>query len=241
MRLLSFDTPGKGANLLASSVLDELATILVELEARADLAGLIVKSAKPGSFIAGADIREFIAEEINHDRTLAMCRRGQSLLKRLAAGTFVTVAAIDGVCFGGGAELALWCDQRLMASHAKTEFGLPEVKLGLIPGWGGTARATRIVGLANGVELICGGEPLQSATAAAWGLVADVVSPDALLASAIRLIREEKANRQLFEGTSTSREAGRPSQRGSRFFANDGDGQDSRKNERGISPRRLSL
>jgi len=99
------------------------------------------------------------------------------LFQRLSTCPFVTVAAIDGVCLGGGAELAVWCDRRVMADDAKTQIGFPEVKLGLFPGWGGTARTPRIVGLGNAVELVTGGESIDGRAAVRMGLATDVV-PD---------------------------------------------------------------
>ncbi len=152
--VLTFDTPNKGANVLSNSVLDELAKHLDALEQRADVAGLIFLSAKPGIFIAGADLREFVQslDAVTEEQTVAMCRRGQQLFGRLSKAKFVTVAAINGICVGGGAELASWCDRRLFADNPKAELGFPEVKLGLFPGWGGTVRAPRIAGLSNAIE-----------------------------------------------------------------------------------------
>lgn len=190
---LTLDMPGKGANILSVSVLDELASHLDRLETRQDLAGLIIISAKPGIFIAGADIREFAASlDIKPERTVQMCRRGQTLFGRLSKAPFVTVAAIDGICVGGGAELAIWCDRRLMTAGAKTEFGFPEVKLGLFPGWGGTARTPRIVGLSNAVEMITSGESVDAEAAWKMNLASDVVPVDRLLGAAINLVRMEQ-------------------------------------------------
>jgi 3-hydroxyacyl-CoA dehydrogenase/enoyl-CoA hydratase/carnithine racemase len=192
--LLTLDAPGKGANVLSSSVLDELSAQLDALEQRQDLVGLIVTSGKPGTFIAGADLREFAANlQLPRQQVVDACRKGQSLFGRLSKCPFVTVAAIDGVCLGGGAELAIWCDRRVFAASEKTEFGCPEVKLGLFPGWGGTVRIPRVIGLANAVELITSGESIGTAAAIAMGLADDVASPDDLLASAIRLVRTEHA------------------------------------------------
>ncbi len=87
---------------------------------------------------------------------------------------FVSVAAIDGICVGGGAELALWCDRRLISDNPKAQFGFPEVKLGMFPGWGGTARTPRIVGLSNAVEMVTGGESIDARAAVAMGLASDV-------------------------------------------------------------------
>ena len=88
----------------------------------------------------------------------------------------MTVAAIDGMCVGGGAELAMWCDRRIFSDSDKTAYGFPEVKLGLFPGWGGTARTPRMVGLSNAVELVTGGENIDARAAAAMGLANDVVT-----------------------------------------------------------------
>ena len=123
--LITFDLPGKGANILSLSVLQELAALLDQLQARKDLAGLVIQSGKPGTFIAGADIREFLASlGAPKSEVVAMCRRGQQLFQRLSQVPFVTVAAIDGICVGGGAELAIWCDRRVMSDNPKTEYRL---------------------------------------------------------------------------------------------------------------------
>ncbi|MEX2093289.1 MAG: 3-hydroxyacyl-CoA dehydrogenase NAD-binding domain-containing protein [Pirellulales bacterium] len=198
--LISFDLPGKGANILSLAVLQELGGLLDQLVARQDLAGLVIQSGKPGTFIAGADIREFLASlGAPKSEVVAMCRRGQSLFGRLAELPLVTVAAIDGICVGGGAELAAWCDRRVLSDNPKTEFGFPEVKLGLYPGWGGTVRAPRLVGLANAVELITSGESVDARAALALGLASDVVPAGKLLAAAIGLIRTEQKSGQYLQ------------------------------------------
>ncbi len=201
--LLTLDDPTKGANILARPVLEEIAAHISALEQRTDLAGLIVRSLKPGIFIAGADIREFAAaKDITREQTIAIATEGRTLFERLARTPFPTVAAVDGICVGGGAELAVWCDRRLMTDSPKTQIGFPEVKLGMFPGWGGTVRTPRIVGLSNAVELITGGESIDGRAAAQMGLATDVVrtsnapSPaaaaDVLLQAAVALVRAEK-------------------------------------------------
>ena len=195
--VLTLDMPDKGANILSSSVLDELASHLDELEGRNDLNGLVIISGKPSTFIAGADLREFAASlDIAKETTVQMCRRGQTLFGRLSKCPFVTIAAIDGICVGGGAELAVWCDRRILSSGEKTEFGFPEVKLGLFPGWGGTARLPRIIGLSNAIEMITGGDSIDSAAAAVAGLADDVVPPEDLLDAAIAMIQDELQTKQ---------------------------------------------
>ncbi len=192
--LLTFDDPRKGANVLSRSVLDELSGHLDVLEGRKDIAGLIIRSGKPGTFIAGADLREFAASfDIPAEHTVEMCQRGRKLFQRLSHTPFVTVAAIDGICVGGGAELAIWCDRRILSADAKTQFGFPEVKLGLFPGWGGTARASRIVGLGNAVELVTSGESIDGRAAVNMGLASDTVPADRLLDAAIGMVRAEQS------------------------------------------------
>lgn len=191
--VLTLDVPGKSANTLSSSVLQELSDHLDALQPRDDLAGLIITSGKPDMFIAGADLREFVAFlELPKERTHQLSRDGQTLLRRLSLCPFVTVAAIDGICVGGASELVSWCDRRLLTSNDKTQFGFPEVKLGLIPGWGGTVRAPRLVGLSNALELITSGDSIDSDTAVLTGWCDDVVTVDQLLPAAVRLIRDDQ-------------------------------------------------
>ena len=190
--VLTINDPHKGANILSRSVLDDLEQHLNALEKREGLAGLIFRSTKPGIFIAGADLREFVADiDQPDDKVIQVAQRGQQLFGRLSRCPFVTVAAIDGVCVGGGAELAVWCDRRIMARHDATSFAFPEVKLGLFPGWGGTVRTPRIVGLGSAVELITSGEPIGPEAAMAMGL-AEVAPPELLLDAAIAMVRSEQ-------------------------------------------------
>lgn len=175
--VVTLDLPGKSANLLSGAVLDELEARFDEIDSETDVAGLVITSAKAGVFIAGADLTEFAAglgrpeEEI-----IATSRRGQRLFERLATADYVTVAAIDGICVGGGLELAVWCDRRVAADSPKTQLAFPEVKLGLIPGWGGTARTPRMIGLANAIEMVSGGENVAAPEAYQLGLVDDLVA-----------------------------------------------------------------
>ncbi|MEX2559434.1 MAG: 3-hydroxyacyl-CoA dehydrogenase NAD-binding domain-containing protein [Pirellulales bacterium] len=195
--VLSLDAPDKGANILSLSVLAQLERLLDQLQPRQDLAGLIIRSAKPGIFIAGADIREFAASfDVPKQQTIGVATRGRTLFQRLSNCPFVTVAAIDGICVGGGAELAIWCDRRIMTTSDRAQFGFPEVKLGLFPGWGGTARTPRIVGLANAVELITSGESIDGRAAAAMGLASDLVASERLDQAAIGLVRAEQTSRE---------------------------------------------
>lgn len=195
--VLTFDAPGKGANVLSSHVMAELERHLDELAKRDNLGGIIVRSGKPGAFIAGADITEFAAaKEITKEQIIEMTTKGRKLLQRFSQMPCPTVAAIDGVCLGGGAELACWCDRRVMADDRKTQIGFPEVKIGIYPGWGGTARAPRLIGLSNAVEMICGGEPIDAKAAAVMGLADDVVPPEKIEQAAIAMVRAEQKTGQ---------------------------------------------
>ncbi|MEM6330260.1 MAG: 3-hydroxyacyl-CoA dehydrogenase NAD-binding domain-containing protein [Planctomycetota bacterium] len=205
------DHPTRRVNLLSASVFDEIERHLDSLAQRRP-AGLVILSAKPGVFLAGADLGE-LPQRLDRPReeVAAACGRGQRLFARLAEAPCVTVAAIDGVCLGGGLELALWCDRRVLTASPKTQLGLPEVKLGLVPGWGGTARTPRLIGLPAAIELITTGEGIAAARAQALGLADDVLDPppveaeghDArnrltataqrLLDAAIRMIEAEQA------------------------------------------------
>jgi 3-hydroxyacyl-CoA dehydrogenase/enoyl-CoA hydratase/carnithine racemase len=195
--VLTFDQPDKSANVLSRSVLEELSGHIDRLEQQKNLAGLVIRSGKPGMFIAGADLREFVASlDIDKSKVVELCRRGQTLFGRLSKCPFITVAAVDGICVGGGAELACWCDRRVFSDGPRTEIGFPEVKIGLFPGWGGTVRATRIIGLANALEIVTSGESIDAKTAYSMGLVSDIVPLEKLLDAAIRLVRIEQQTKE---------------------------------------------
>jgi 3-hydroxyacyl-CoA dehydrogenase/enoyl-CoA hydratase/3-hydroxybutyryl-CoA epimerase/3-hydroxyacyl-CoA dehydrogenase/enoyl-CoA hydratase/3-hydroxybutyryl-CoA epimerase/enoyl-CoA isomerase len=192
--LLTFDQPDSRANTLNQAVLAEFEEILAQLEARRDLHGLILRSGKPGMFVAGADLKELGSAEHNPEQARNLVQRGLRILERLEALPYPTVAAIEGSCMGGGLELALAFDHRVASTHPKTELGLPETKVGLIPGWGGTQRLPRIIGPAQAVEMIAAGESVSASKAAALGLVFDAVPSEWLLDEARRLLRLSQEN-----------------------------------------------
>jgi 3-hydroxyacyl-CoA dehydrogenase/enoyl-CoA hydratase/3-hydroxybutyryl-CoA epimerase/3-hydroxyacyl-CoA dehydrogenase/enoyl-CoA hydratase/3-hydroxybutyryl-CoA epimerase/enoyl-CoA isomerase len=186
--VLSFDTPGSRANTLGQPILVELEQVLGRLSSRSDLRGLVLVSGKPGMFIAGADLRELGTARPEPAQIRASVNRGLEVFARIEGLPYPTAAAIDGACMGGGLELALAFDYRLAGTHLKTEIGLPEVKVGLIPGWGGTQRLTRLLGPSQAAELICAGEAVGSQRARDLGIVFDAVPSDRLLEEAIRLL-----------------------------------------------------
>jgi 3-hydroxyacyl-CoA dehydrogenase/enoyl-CoA hydratase/3-hydroxybutyryl-CoA epimerase/3-hydroxyacyl-CoA dehydrogenase/enoyl-CoA hydratase/3-hydroxybutyryl-CoA epimerase/enoyl-CoA isomerase len=186
--VLTFDLPGSRANTLGQAVIAEFDRVVAQLAGRSDLQGLVLRSGKPGMFVAGADLRELGSAEPNPDLTRQLIRRGLDMMARIENLPYPTVAAIDGSCMGGGLELALAFDLRLAGSHPKTELGFPEVKVGLIPGWGGTQRLTRVIGPALAAELICSGEAVSAQRARELGIVFDAVPSERLMEEALRLL-----------------------------------------------------
>lgn len=143
--VLTFDQPGSRANVLTRELWTEFGETLTALAARTDVKGLVLASAKPGIFIAGADLKLLAnAPGPNDPEVRAFIEQGLRVLEQLEALPFPTCAAIDGAALGGGLEVALACDFRFAGTDPKMRVGLPEVKLGLIPGWGGTQRLPRI-------------------------------------------------------------------------------------------------
>jgi 3-hydroxyacyl-CoA dehydrogenase/enoyl-CoA hydratase/3-hydroxybutyryl-CoA epimerase/3-hydroxyacyl-CoA dehydrogenase/enoyl-CoA hydratase/3-hydroxybutyryl-CoA epimerase/enoyl-CoA isomerase len=185
---ITFDQPGSRANTLGQAVQGEFEAILTQLKSRKDLKGLILRSGKPGMFIAGADLKELGGAKPDPEQTRRLVKRGLDLIAAFEALPYPTVAAIDGACMGGGLELAMGFDFRLATTNPKTELALPEVKIGLFPGWGGTQRLSRLIGPALAAELICSGDAVKPDRARALGLVFDAVPPERLLEEAVRLI-----------------------------------------------------
>ncbi len=144
--VLTFDQPGSKANVLTRDLWAEFGAVLADLAPQTDLKGLVLASAKPGIFIAGADLKLLAnAPGPNDLEVRAFIEQGLRVLEQLEALSFPTCAAIDGAALGGGLEVALACDYRVCGTNPKVQLGLPEVKLGLIPGWGGTQRLPRIL------------------------------------------------------------------------------------------------
>ncbi len=183
---LTIDKADAGANTLSFEVLDELSR---ELEALASLsvAGLVIESGKRSGFILGADVNEFGSLR-DADQAAAMAARGQAILGRIAALGVPTVAAIDGFALGGGLELALACDYRVVAESYERTLGLPEVQLGIHPGFGGSIRTVHLLGAPRALDLMLTGKSLSPTEALECGLVDRVVPPDDLQRTAKELI-----------------------------------------------------
>ncbi len=185
--VLTFDRAGSSVNTFAREVLDELNEILERLSFEPPR-GLIIRSGKPAGFIAGADISEFegFAES---GTVLDAISHGQRVLQGLARLRCTTVAAIHGHCMGGGTELALACRFRVASRDPSTRIGLPEVKLGIFPGWGGSARLPYLIGAPKALEFMLGGRSASADHARLIGLVDAVTSPEMLIERAREIVR----------------------------------------------------
>ena len=183
---LTIDRPGSSANTLGRAVLLELQQHVATAEGRA-LRGLVLRSAKPSGFIAGADIRE-IMTLAGDARAVEMIELGQRLFSRLEALPYPTVAAIHGYALGGGLELTLACRYRIAVGDSKLALGLPEVQLGLHPGFGGTVRSVRLLGVRPAMKLMLTGRNVRSDQALRLGLVDRLVATRGELDAAARQI-----------------------------------------------------
>jgi 3-hydroxyacyl-CoA dehydrogenase/enoyl-CoA hydratase/3-hydroxybutyryl-CoA epimerase len=182
---LTLDKPGTSANVLSGGVLVELDGLLAALEKEPPRA-LVVLSAKKSGFVAGADIREFTGVS-DADSGYVLIHRGQQVLNRLAALPCPSVAAIHGFALGGGLELALACRYRIAVGDERLSLGLPEVQLGIHPGFGGTVRSVQVAGVRAAMELMLTGKPVRADKALRLGLV-DALTSEAELRNAARTL-----------------------------------------------------
>ncbi|MBZ0222872.1 MAG: enoyl-CoA hydratase/isomerase family protein [Dokdonella sp.] len=182
---LALDRAGSSVNALSRAVIDELSEIVERLSFEPPK-GVIVRSAKAG-FVVGADIKEF--ESFEKAGTIRdVLENGQRVYQRLASLPCPTVAAIHGVCMGGGTELALACRQRVATRDPATRIALPEIKLGIFPGWGGSSRLPYLIGAPAALEFMLTGRAASAENARTIGLVDALTSPDLLVATARELI-----------------------------------------------------
>jgi 3-hydroxyacyl-CoA dehydrogenase/enoyl-CoA hydratase/3-hydroxybutyryl-CoA epimerase len=166
---LALDKPGTSANTLGRAVLEELSGVISGLE-QAPPRGLVIYSAKPSGFIAGADIKEFLGFK-SESEAFEMVRAGQRIYSRIEALRCPTVAVLHGFALGGGLELALACRYRIAIDDERLNLGLPEVQLGIQPGFGGTIRSVRLLGVRKAMELMLTGKSVRADQALTLGLV----------------------------------------------------------------------
>lgn len=186
----TFDLPGTAVNKFSVAVMDEFLALLDRVAGRDDVRAMVLVSGKADTFIAGADIDEFVAID-SRDAAERLAREGQAMVERVASSPKPIVAAIHGACLGGGLELALGCHYRLATTDPKTMLGLPEVQLGILPAAGGCQRLPRLVGSRAALDIILPGRSVDSKRALRIGLIDERV-PRAILAeiasaAAIRL------------------------------------------------------
>ncbi len=194
---LTLDRQQASVNTLNDEVLGEFNEILDRiLLGKLDAKGLIIDSGKFTGFIAGADIEQFKQiQDVNY--AFELIRRGQRIFAKLEQLTIPTIAAIHGFCLGGGLELALACDIRIAVDDPSTRIGLPEIKLGIHPGWGGTIRLPALIGPLAAMELMLSGRTLSAGAAAKLGVIDAVVPMRQLLRAANQLMRQPLKKKKL--------------------------------------------
>ena len=186
---LRLDVPDRSANTLSAAVLTELGSVLDTIE-RTPPRGLVIRSGKRSGFIAGADVNEFTRLG-SVDEALVMIRRGQALFDRIEALPCPTVALLQGFALGGGMELALACTYRVGVDDGRLALGLPEVQLGIHPGFGGSVRAVRLLGVRPAMDMMLTGKTVRADKAKRIGLVDALVPPDQADAACNRLIKDQ--------------------------------------------------
>ncbi|MDQ2664891.1 MAG: fatty acid oxidation complex subunit alpha FadJ [Gemmatimonadota bacterium] len=187
--VVTIDLPGEPVNKVTAELRAEFAEMFARIEADAAVKGVVIATGKPDTWLAGADIDEFLTLHSAADGE-ALSRSGQALLARLEALKVPVVAAIHGACLGGGLETALACRYRVASDHPKTVLALPEVQLGLIPGAGGTQRLPRRIGLQRALDMILTSRNVRAKKAFQTGLVDELVHPAILLEIAIDRARK---------------------------------------------------
>jgi 3-hydroxyacyl-CoA dehydrogenase / enoyl-CoA hydratase / 3-hydroxybutyryl-CoA epimerase len=175
---LVFDTPGASTNVLSAPALRDLGTQLDDIALKRP-AGVVIRSGKANGFVAGADIKEFLKIR-TPEEGYELVRAGQNILQKLQDLPCPSVAALHGFVLGGGLELALACTYRIGADDATLSLGLPEVLLGIHPGFGGTVRSVQLIGVRPALDLMLKGKPYKGSRALAVGLIDELVPPSML-------------------------------------------------------------
>ena len=187
--LVTVNRPDK-LNALSDAVITELGELVARIRSDATVRAVIITGAGPKAFVAGADIGELA--RLNPLEARAFSQKGSQLFRRLETCPKPVLAAVNGFALGGGCELAIACHLRIASSNAR--FGQPEVKLGIIPGYGGTVRLPRLVGSGRALALLLSGEPIDAEEAWRIGLVNQVVPLEELLQTSEKVLRTILAN-----------------------------------------------
>jgi 3-hydroxyacyl-CoA dehydrogenase/enoyl-CoA hydratase/3-hydroxybutyryl-CoA epimerase len=188
--MLTFDRLGSSANIFDRATLEELAKHIEAIAADGQLSGVVLCTAKPAIFVAGADLNAIASlREGELDEFIGL---GQRVFSALASLKVPTVAAIHGACVGGGYEVTLACDYRVASSDRVTKIGLPETKLGILPAWGGSTRLPRLIGVRRALDVILDGKTPRAREALKLGMIDEVVPRELLIEAAKKLIRRGK-------------------------------------------------
>lgn len=176
---LNFDMPNEKVNKLSAPVLSELEKAVNVIDGNKAIRVLIITSSKKNIFIAGADINE-IKDISEPEDAFQKVSRGQNIITKISQLKIPTIAVINGACLGGGLELAIACQYRVAVLNSKTVLGLPEVNIGIIPGFGGTQRLPKLLGLRESLKMILSGKAIDAKKAFKIGLIDDVVREEFL-------------------------------------------------------------
>lgn len=193
--IITIDVQDKGANVLGAELIEELAAAVRKINSTRELEGVIIMSAKPKQFIAGASIDEILEIKdpiVGEEKA----RIGQDLMEGIEKLNIPTVAVIEGPALGGGLELALSCTYRIVSDQPEVVLALPEVKLGIIPGFGGTQRLPEVVGLINSLDMITSGRNISPRSALKMGLIDDIAPKELLIRVAKEWIDKGTRNRK---------------------------------------------
>ena len=209
LAIIWFDLPGEKVNKFSSAAMTEFFSVVEEMERSREIKRIIVASGKPSIFIAGADVTEF-SKATTPEQARQYTRFGQQALHRFSKLPQVKVAAINGACVGGGCELAISCDWRVMSDSPRAQIGLPEVKLGIFPAWGGATKLPRLIGLPAALDIILNGKTVDGKRARRMGLVDEVVPQSILLDVARQLssrpaVRTSRRTKFYLEGNPLAR------------------------------------
>lgn len=187
--VVTLDTPGEKVNKLNEALIDEFSELLDRLESDDDLIGAVLLSGKAENFIAGADIEMFKTRETAEEMR-ELSQTGHDILLRVERCKKPIVAGIHGSCMGGGTELALACHYRIVSDHGATKIGLPEVKLGLLPGMGGTQRLPRLIGIQKALTYMLTGKNMYSYQAKKTGFASETVHQHAIRDAGMKAVKK---------------------------------------------------
>jgi 3-hydroxyacyl-CoA dehydrogenase / enoyl-CoA hydratase / 3-hydroxybutyryl-CoA epimerase len=192
--IITLDTPGEKVNKLNEGLIDEFSAILDKLQSDESIEGVVLVSGKEENFIAGADIGMFKSRETAEELE-GLSRTGHEILLRIEKFRKPVIAAIHGSCMGGGTELALACHYRIVSDHSSTKIALPEVKLGLLPGMGGTQRLPRLIGIQKALTYMLTGKNMYSYQAHKTGFANELVHRYALISAGISAVKNLKGKK----------------------------------------------